>query len=214
MLLVRSRHSGVPQYTRGIRWFIGFPWTWWNNERKRTRRKRDGIMERRGRTESGGKETKRGKRRKEEEVGDYRLWRRLVYGSADAHHLFERTCCSKCVYPPLPDAFALQSNIAAGTQLPPRRNPRFPRFLLTLRPPLHRLCFCFPSVAHAKYVFERYVIVRDEFSEPVETRAPITISLFGIRAERSRVYRLKQFLVYFAISRIGEIIEETSKPYK
>ena len=32
------------------------------------------------------------------ETGDYRLRRRLVYGSADAHHLLKKTCCSKCVH--------------------------------------------------------------------------------------------------------------------
>lgn len=127
----------------------------------------------------GGKETKRGKRRKE--VGDYRLWRRLVYGSADAHHLFERTCSSKCVYPPPPSLVASQLKIATK-----ERNPRrFPYYL--------RLCFYFTRSVTArvkyKYVFER-VVVRDEirFSERIETRAPIIILLFrNPRGEALRV---------------------------
>lgn len=32
------------------------------------------------------------------QAGDYRPRRRLVYGSADAHHLLKKTCCSKCVH--------------------------------------------------------------------------------------------------------------------
>jgi hypothetical protein len=32
------------------------------------------------------------------EAGDYRPRHRLVYGSADAHHLLKKTCCSKCVH--------------------------------------------------------------------------------------------------------------------
>lgn len=121
MLLVRGS-SGVPQYTRGIRWFIGFPWTWWNNERKRARRKRDGIIGRRkGKTDERNRVERNCKREKEGNgVVDYRLRRRLVYGSADAHHLFERTCCSRCVQLPSCRSFAYtgQSIATAKSTVP------------------------------------------------------------------------------------------------
>jgi len=47
-----------------------------------------------------GKEREKGRCEKERrsETGDYRPRRRLVYGSADAHHLLKKTCCSKCVH--------------------------------------------------------------------------------------------------------------------
>lgn len=47
------------------------------------------------RNKRGGKK-RIGKGRK---VGNYRPRRRLVYGSADAHHLLKKTCCSKCEHP-------------------------------------------------------------------------------------------------------------------
>lgn len=128
----------------------------------------------------GGKETKRGKRRKE--VGDYRLWRRLVYGSADAHHLFERTCSSKCVYPPPLSLVASQLKIATKERNP-RRFPYYPcAFVFIL---LARL-----RTARAKYKYVFVVVVRDEirFSERIETRAPIIILLFrNPRGEALRV---------------------------
>ena len=50
-----------------------------------------------GQTGSGRKEQR--EKKKETELVTIDCGRRLVYGSADAHHLFKRTCCSKCVQP-------------------------------------------------------------------------------------------------------------------
>lgn len=56
----------------------------WPREKRKEddREKEDGEREKGRRSETGG----------------YRPRRRLVYGSADAHHLLKKTCCSKCVH--------------------------------------------------------------------------------------------------------------------
>ncbi|XP_043677813.1 CUGBP Elav-like family member 3 isoform X3 [Vespula pensylvanica] len=58
-------------------------------------RERERMEEDEERNKRGGKK-RIGKGRK---VGNYRPRRRLVYGSADAHHLLKKTCCSKCEHP-------------------------------------------------------------------------------------------------------------------
>lgn len=61
--------------------------------------------------EEGGKRTDR-EGTKERRV-DYRpRRRRLVYGSADAHHLLKKTCCSKCVHFACPGQNEIADRIA------------------------------------------------------------------------------------------------------
>jgi len=67
-------------------------------ETKRRRRKegrKEGAGEGGGGEGKGWTEPDREGRRL---PGDYGPRRPLVYGSADAHHLLKKTCCSKCVH--------------------------------------------------------------------------------------------------------------------
>lgn len=57
----------------------------------------EGEMRERGRTNQAERE-EQSKKIRRSETGGYGPQRRLVYGSADAHHLLKKTCCSKCVH--------------------------------------------------------------------------------------------------------------------
>lgn len=69
-----SKYVLVAGNIEGIRWFIGFSRTWENNGSRKRMRKR---------------ENEKGR------FGDYRPRSRLVYGGADVHQMFKKTCCFK-----------------------------------------------------------------------------------------------------------------------
>lgn len=127
----------------------------------------------------GRKGNKEGKKKEERaRVGDYRLWRRLVYGSADAHHLFERTVVLLNVYSPLVATLEHRSWNGIATTIPSRTCEKY-LLSLSLSPFISPFSFTRSCVRNTFRTFLSFP--RNESYIP---RGNNNIIILGIRAER------------------------------